>query len=796
MIRAHLLILFFLTAITCHGQFNFKSEFLIADSLKVRSIEWIDVNNDSLLDVLVVAKTPDSTFSFFSYKNLEGYDFAYQAQVKTEYTTLSYFLTDFDMDNAIDILASGTIGNEGSTVVFLNGGDFQFELPSTPLLPAAGSLVKMEDLNLDGLKELILSGGDVGNQVNVYSQTVSGWIVVNDSIKIRATDIITADFDSDLNKDILVTGSKSDNSFYSAILFNEGPFHFTNAIEIPGLSNSKAIDGDLNYDGVNDVFISGSQLSKMVISKAPGEFILKDTLLNQSPGGVFIADMNSDGRVDINITGLNEFSQPINVINFSTGEIIQLPNCPASHQRFGDTDRDGDLDLIQFDGSSIRLFENETGIGNNPPGKPSNPFAIKIFDRLFVYWDKSSDDHTPKDAVTYDLTVQSSNEEILIGDFDLFNKKRMLVSSGNNEAQHFTLLKNMGPGPFEVYIQSVDNAFHAGGDAVCHGEACVELNTTHITTCGAESIALTLEVPALWFSFNEGYLGSFEEYEYKKNSADTVFAFIPGADRACSAVKVFSIDYKDELTKKETETRYVCEGTALTLNAEPGWAGVTWSSALQGTLSHASEIEYTVDKQDTILLELTDNNGCHVQRETTLIISQPELSLPIETYQILKGESVQLTASGGDTYSWDPPTGLNDSSTANPTATPLVTTEYQVTAYDSIGCSSKEKVLVIVEETAFIPNLFTPNEDGKNDVLRIYGLSQAESFSLSIYNREGSLVYNTTNVQDASSNGWNGTVKGVLQPAGVYHWKVHGEYASGKRILLNGQETGSIILIR
>jgi gliding motility-associated-like protein len=101
-----------------------------------------------------------------------------------------------------------------------------------------------------------------------------------------------------------------------------------------------------------------------------------------------------------------------------------------------------------------------------------------------------------------------------------------------------------------------------------------------------------------------------------------------------------------------------------------------------------------------------------------------------------------------------------------------------------------------VEETAFIPNLFTPNEDGKNDALKIYGLGPVSNFSFAIYNREGTLVYDTRNISEITTQGWNGTTRGMNLPAGVYHWKVAGEINGGKRLQLNGKNSGSVVLLR
>jgi gliding motility-associated-like protein len=176
--------------------------------------------------------------------------------------------------------------------------------------------------------------------------------------------------------------------------------------------------------------------------------------------------------------------------------------------------------------------------------------------------------------------------------------------------------------------------------------------------------------------------------------------------------------------------------------------------------------------------------------------SQPAVEPDTIVYQILKGESGPLNITGGIEYSWQPAAGLSNPTSGTTTASPASTTEYNVIIKDSLGCSTIGKVLILVEETAFIPNLFTPNDDGKNDALRIYGVNQVQNFSFSIYNREGSIVFDTSNIQEVSTHGWNGTVRGVDQPPGVYHWKVFGEYSNGQALLLNGKKTGSIILMR
>lgn len=795
-----LFVCLFSQTVICHAQFNSDFEIEVSDTLRMKSIEWIDADNDSLLDVAVVAKTTDSTFAILFYENIEGNEFTYSSFTKTNFTQFTYGLADFNRDNQIDFVVSGITSTDDKQVtVLLNKGEFIFEQLTEPLLQTYAEVVAFGDLDVDGRLEVILSGGDIGKHTNIYKNKDTFLELYSDTIALRATTVIVEDFDGNMFKDVFVTGEDESNTLHSAILFNNGLVSFQDTLVAEAFEHTKAITADINYDGFSDIIVAGKNSStttvKFFVSNGIGGFTEKDSLVSNDVKQLFAADLNSDGRIDLNMLGVSTSGQLVNHVKFSDNTILNIETDGVIRQKFGDVDRDGDLDLLQLKRNEIVLQKNSAAV-NVHPGMDQDPFGTWIYDRFFGYWDKSGDDHTPANSISYDVVIHSLQEEVVIGDFDLMNKRRMLVSQGNNGMQNFFLLKNIPQGSFELEIQSVDNSLHAGAIGICRGNGSCALESTEIITCGEEIIQLTTEKESLWFSFANGYLGEFTQYSYDEASTDTLFAFTPEENPTCASLKIFVIDHNKELIKKETTTQYVCENAVLEFTVEDDWEEITWSSTLHGTISHEPGMSYTVTEPDVVLVELSDGFGCHLQRETTLVISEPVLTLSGETYQVLKGESVQLEASGGETYSWQPPTGLSNTAVPNPVATPTVTTEYAVTTYDSIGCSDQGKVLIIVEETAFIPNLFTPNDDGKNDALKVYGLSQVQSFSFAIFNRDGSKVYSTKNIQDVAGTGWNGTVNGVLQPPGVYYWKVEGEHNGGKRVLLNGKETGSIILIR
>ncbi|MEO7991324.1 MAG: gliding motility-associated C-terminal domain-containing protein, partial [Chryseolinea sp.] len=380
---------------------------------------------------------------------------------------------------------------------------------------------------------------------------------------------------------------------------------------------------------------------------------------------------------------------------------------------------------------------------------------------------------------------------------DLLNEKRLSVSHGNNGTENFRLLTGIPDGNLSISVQAIDNAFHTGSICMGGGGSCASVEVNSLSTCHREDVSLISPHEVLWFSFANGFVGSASEFKFQANESDTVFLFDPQLiPSGCAALKAWTIKIKDDTTKTELATRFACVGSQLSFEVESGWNIVKWKSDLRGNLGTTESITYIVSENDTVSVALKNVEGCTILRKTAVRISKPDLVLAADQYKIMKGGSVTLEVSGADHYEWSPSTFLNQNNISNPTATPTVTIQYTVTGYDSINCSSQVVVTVTVEDSGFVPTLFTPNDDGQNDALKIYGLTSAKDFTFSIYNREGSLVFKTSDLTEAVQSGWDGLTNGKRQPGGVYFWKVKGSVPTGKRVLLNGKESGSIVLIR
>lgn len=90
-------------------------------------------------------------------------------------------------------------------------------------------------------------------------------------------------------------------------------------------------------------------------------------------------------------------------------------------------------------------------------------------------------------------------------------------------------------------------------------------------------------------------------------------------------------------------------------------------------------------------------------------------------------------------------------------------------SWNALGCTDTAYTIISVEEptTCFIPNAFTPNGNGPNDVFMVYGMN-IDDFELRVYDRWGMLLFTTTDI----NRGWDGTFQGHRCQEDVYVWKL------------------------
>jgi gliding motility-associated-like protein len=133
----------------------------------------------------------------------------------------------------------------------------------------------------------------------------------------------------------------------------------------------------------------------------------------------------------------------------------------------------------------------------------------------------------------------------------------------------------------------------------------------------------------------------------------------------------------------------------------------------------------------------------------------------------------QLNATGTPAtgnYVWSPAADLNNPFIVNPVALLKKDALYTVTITDENGCTASDNIFIKVfgNPEVYVPNSFTPNGDGKNDVLKPLGFGLKKILYFKIFNRYGQLVFETNNL----GTGWDGIFKGKAQPSGTYTYMV------------------------
>ncbi|RYF68006.1 MAG: T9SS type B sorting domain-containing protein, partial [Cytophagaceae bacterium] len=188
----------------------------------------------------------------------------------------------------------------------------------------------------------------------------------------------------------------------------------------------------------------------------------------------------------------------------------------------------------------------------------------------------------------------------------------------------------------------------------------------------------------------------------------------------------------------------------------------------------------------TYTLTVTDNYGCNfsVTDDVKVRVQPPVPAFAGNDTTVVKGVPHQLFGSGGTEYLWSPSANLNSPFNANPLATLQNDTKFILKVTDVAGCIGYDTVFVKVYEgpTYYMPNAFTPNGDGLNDVFRPIpvGISNTQYFR--IFNRYGELMFET----NQWLKGWDGSYRGKQQPMGVYVWIIKGVDRNGKNVEMKG----------
>ena len=258
---------------------------------------------------------------------------------------------------------------------------------------------------------------------------------------------------------------------------------------------------------------------------------------------------------------------------------------------------------------------------------------------------------------------------------------------------------------------------------------------------------------------------------------------------------------------KNTDTTHVAVKTQTNSTAGSG-GEICVDSSIQLHVSGAQRYEWTpastlddptsadpiaTPDVTTVYTVLAYEGSCLPDSHSVRVVVHPLPTVNAGSDEtIVAGNSVNLNASGTDisTYAWSPDQTLSCNTCSSPIASPYGTTTYTVTVATDFGCKAKDDVTIFVlcdEGQLFIPNTFSPNGDGDNDVFYPRGIGLRSIRSFRVYNRWGELVYERQGIQlNDAVTAWDGTYKGNKLSPDVFVYVLEGVCEGGEIMTWKG----------
>ncbi|MEM6376740.1 MAG: gliding motility-associated C-terminal domain-containing protein, partial [Bacteroidota bacterium] len=218
-------------------------------------------------------------------------------------------------------------------------------------------------------------------------------------------------------------------------------------------------------------------------------------------------------------------------------------------------------------------------------------------------------------------------------------------------------------------------------------------------------------------------------------------------------------------------------------------------------------LSFTPDQVSTVfagtrLITVEDFNGCTAN--DTVIINQPDeltvnfnpASVEVELGDTLVRLEPIINSMQLDSFIWSPGDGLSATNIRNPIVVPVTSQEYTLDVVDMNGCRATGNVFVELNRTrnVYIPNVFSPNGDGRNDELRLFACKGVRNVNYArIFDRWGSLLYNRDEIGIPDCAGgtilWDGSIGSNDLPSGVYVYVIEVEFIDNVTLVYRGDIT-------
>jgi len=248
---------------------------------------------------------------------------------------------------------------------------------------------------------------------------------------------------------------------------------------------------------------------------------------------------------------------------------------------------------------------------------------------------------------------------------------------------------------------------------------------------------------------------------------DTTYHIVVVNTAGCSAEGDVKVTVSQPFTMQGVNDGDICPGGAVQLHAE-GAVSYKWIPATGLNKSDIANPLATPDSTITYQVVGFGNDNCFTDTLSATVTVHPAPVVNAGAdMEVPTGTVVQLPVTGSSDITqieWWPANSLSCVDCLTPIATPRENTTYHVKVTNAYGCTTLDDVtisLVCSSSAIFLPNTFTPNSDGANDIFYIRGKGVKTVKSFRIYNRWGQQIFERTNfsVEDPAY-GWDGRVNG------------------------------------
>lgn len=585
------------------------------------------------------------------------------------------------------------------------------------------------------------------------------------------------DYDNDGDLDLVVSGFNSvnaNNTTTTQIITklyqnNNGSFTDT-GVELVGVQKGAIAWGDYDNDGDLDLVVTGEDSERATVARLyrndAGTLVDSGVALTGvSSSAVAWIDYNNDGFLDLAITGTTDGlptgASTIIYRNNGQGSLENsgIDNIPGFYNgsiAFGDYDNDGDADLA-FMGTTDGF---STGVTTQ------------------VYRNKGNGSFENSQLAGFKAVAWGS---VAWGDFDNDSDLDLLVTGWDSTQAVTKIYRNDLVGDTVVFNDINANIAQADQGKALWGDYNSDGNLDILLTGRNDSLK---KVYSLIYQGDGG--GGFAVLAADTSAKTVVEAQVSSAawgdfdndgdlDMVIAGLDSVNFDGRTLLYRNQTSTfasnTSPTTPTGLSVAINPTQSNtlvLNWSAASDGTTS-ANGLTYNIR---------VGLRPGETQTQSPLANSSTGVRYVAQAGYI-NGTTWTLRNLGwGKTY--------------------YISVQAIDQSFAASGWSEEVAITIDpgINRDAFLPNTFTPNNDGINDFFRIVTHEDVSEINFRIFDRLGQLMYQTNDINEALNFGWDGKYKGKNQPAGVYMWYVKGKFADGKTLTFSGNNSGSVVLVR